>query len=200
MTEIRYGNIVVGFTNREDLNQRNHDNRPLRVLTPNQKHTSRVVTITDSLSVEADGIYTDRKDTPVGVLTADCMPIVMFNQDEVAVIHAGWRGLFDGIIQNALRMFLNKPTNAFIGPSIKVCCYEVGKDFIENLKVSSKYYRIEDGRYYLSLQMVATDILYQNGVRQIYEFEECTACSGKYFSYRKGDFDDRILTYAYIRG
>lgn len=200
MTEIDYESVVISFTDKKDLNQRKRENRVAEVLIPNQKHTSVIIPASEDLSVEADGLYTNQRDVKIGVLTADCMPIVMFNQEELAVVHAGWRGLFGGIIQNAVKMFSKKPKYAFIGPSIKVCCYEVGKDFLENLKVAPKYYEVVAGRYYLSLQDIATDILYQNGVLETYQVESCTACSGKYFSYRKGDFDDRILTYAYLRG
>lgn len=200
MTEINYHNIVICFTDRGDLNQRDKSNRATAVIVPNQKHTTVVIEASQDISIEADGVYTNQPGVAIGVLTADCMPVVIFNDQELAVVHAGWRGLFGGILQNAIRMFSNKPHTAFIGPSIRVCCYEVSKDFIENLNIDEKYYRISSGKYYLSLQDIAKDIMAEQGIDQIYQIMECTACSGKYFSYRKGDFDDRILTYAYIRG
>lgn len=200
MTEINYGSIVIRFTDRQDQNQRDKNNRPSGVIIPNQKHTTVVVRASEDISTEADGLYTDRPGVAIGVLTADCMPVVMFNDHELAVVHAGWRGLFGGILQNAISMFSRKPDRAFIGPSIRQCCYEVGKDFVENLKIPEKYWKVKNSRFYLSLHDVAVDILQEGGIQQVHQVEECTACSGRYFSYRKGDFDDRILTYAYIRG
>lgn len=200
MTEIDYGNIVICFTNRKDLNQRDKNNRPTDVIIPNQKHTTVVAPASEEIPVEADGLYTNQPRLAIGVLTADCMPVVIFNDRELAVVHAGWRGLFGGIIQNAIKMFSKKPNQAFIGPSIKQCCYEVGEDFVKNLKIPEKYWKFINGKLHLSLQDIAIDILKEAKIDKVDQVEECTACSGRYFSYRKGDFDGRILTYAYIRG
>lgn len=200
MREIEFRNVVIGFTDRKDGNQRVLENRKtnLKVIIPNQKHTTKVISLDEDLTQEADGLYTHSMGVAIGVLTADCMPIVLFNQKEVAVIHAGWRGLFGGIIENAFRIFSQRPTLAFIGPSIRVCCYEVGKEFIEQLSIHRKFYREIEGRFFLSLQDVAKDKIESLGV-EVYDLMECTGCSGRYFSFRKGDFDDRILTYAYIK-
>ncbi|MCX7737961.1 MAG: polyphenol oxidase family protein [Hydrogenothermaceae bacterium] len=201
MKEITFGSVVIGFTEKEDGNQRILENRKIsfNVLIPNQKHTNLVISAKNDLLQEADGLYTSEKGLVLGVLTADCIPIVLFNQDELSVIHAGWRGLFRGIVEKAFSFFYKKPTFCFIGPSIRVCCYEVGKDFLEQFEVESKYYIQRDGRYFLSLQDIAKEKLRSLGLDNIQDVNQCTACSGKYFSFRKGDFDDRILSYAYIK-
>lgn len=95
MKEITYKNIHICFTERKDLNQRVVNNRPtnISILIPNQKHTNKVLKHNQDLSQEADGIYTSERNIALGVLTADCMPIVIFNEEELAVVHAGWRGL-----------------------------------------------------------------------------------------------------------
>lgn len=202
MKEITYKNIHICFTERKDLNQRIINNRPtnISILIPNQKHTNKVLKHNQDLSQEADGIYTSERNIALGVLTADCMPIVIFNEEELAVVHAGWRGLFSGIIENACGMFKNKPKHAFIGPSIRKCCYQVQREFIEHLNVEDRFFNCIDGKYFLSLQDVAKEKLHKLGIKDIHDINQCTCCTGNYFSYRKGDFDDRILTYAYIRG
>lgn len=202
MREIIYKNAVIYFSERKDLNQRLVNNRPtgINILIPNQKHTNRVLSHHEELSQEADGIYTSQKNVAIGVLTADCMPIVIFNNSEITVIHAGWRGLLGGIIENACSIFKSNPTYSFIGPSIRSCCYEVGREFIEKFGIENRFFNEIDGRYFLSLQDIAKDKLEKLGIKDIYDIEQCTYCNENYFSYRKGDFDDRILTYAYLRG
>ncbi|MEJ5172426.1 MAG: polyphenol oxidase family protein [Hydrogenothermaceae bacterium] len=200
MKELKIKNVIIGFTEREDLNQRLSVNRKIKVplFIPNQKHTAKVISLEEDITQEADGIYLDKTGIAVGVLTADCMPIILFNDRELSVIHAGWKGLFGGIIENGVKMFKGKPTNCFIGPSIRICCYEVSPDFITQFNIDKKFYIEREGRYSLSLQDIAKERLKNLGIDDIFDLSECNACSGRYFSFRKGDFDDRILTYAYI--
>ncbi|MCX7760114.1 MAG: polyphenol oxidase family protein [Hydrogenothermaceae bacterium] len=201
MKELTIKNVIIVFTDRGDLNQTLSVNRKINfpLFIPNQKHTSKVISLDEDITQEADGIYLDKTGVAVGVLTADCMPIVLFNDRELSVIHAGWRGLFGGIIENSIKMFKEKPTNCFIGPSIRVCCYEVSPDFIYRFNIDEKFYIKREDRYFLSLQNIAKEKLKNLGIDDIFDLSECTACCGKYFSFRKGDFDDRILTYAYLR-
>lgn len=200
MEQIKIGRLIIGFSDREDGNQRLEENRKINIplYIPNQKHTSIVLRDYDDISKEADGLYTTKKHIALGVLTADCLPVVIYNQTEFAVVHSGWRGLFGGILENAISCFKNKPEGAFIGPSIRSCCYEVGEDFIEKLSIPKEFYFIKGGRYFLSLQDVAIEKLIGSGIKDIDTTPHCSGCSGRYFSYRKGDFDDRILTYAYL--
>ncbi|WP_051524425.1 polyphenol oxidase family protein [Sulfurihydrogenibium subterraneum] len=202
-----FDNILIAFTEKQDLNQREEKNRlPLKnhlnvdtIHIPNQKHSNKVVKIEEDLTQECDGIYTDKKNTAIGVLTADCIPIVLFNSKELAVIHAGWRGLFDGIIENGFSLFKDKNVKAFIGACIRGCCYEVDKQFVNDLNISDKFYKIYNDKPYLDLVAVAISILKKLSVKDIYDIGECTKCSGKFFSYRNGDFESRILTAAVIK-
>ncbi|MEZ0323741.1 MAG: polyphenol oxidase family protein [Hydrogenothermaceae bacterium] len=200
MRELKFKNVIIGFTDRGDLNQRVDTNRKIKLplFIPNQKHTSKVINLNEDINQEADGLYTNKKGVALGVLTADCIPIVLFNDRELSVIHAGWRGLFGGIIENSVEMFKEKPKSCFIGPSIRICCYEVSPDFISQLKIDRKFYIKREDRYFLSLQDIAIEKLKKFGIDDIFDLSECTACSGKYFSFRKGDFSDRILTYGYL--
>ncbi|MDO3651393.1 laccase domain-containing protein, partial [Nocardia mangyaensis] len=116
MRYFTFNNILIAFTEKEDGNQRNPDNvkktleklRVKNILIPNQKHTNIVIDVKDYKNQECDGLYTDKINMALGVLTADCIPIALFNEKELSVIHAGWRGLFGGIIENGFNLFKNK--------------------------------------------------------------------------------------------
>ena len=87
-------------------------------------------------SITADAIITDKKDFPIAVLTADCAPILLFDKKRkmIAVIHAGWRGAFKGILSKVINFMLKKGCDrkdivVAIGPSITQKNYNVKLDF-----------------------------------------------------------------------
>ncbi|MGB9766387.1 MAG: polyphenol oxidase family protein [Sulfurihydrogenibium sp.] len=208
MRNFTFENTFICFTEKEDGNQRLPENvERLKsqlaldsVHVPNQKHTNLVLELRQYNGQECDGLYTVKKNVAVGVLTADCIPVVLFNGLELAVIHAGWRGLFGGIIENGFKLFKNKKNvKGFIGPSIRGCCYEVDLQFVKDLKVDEKFYTIYENKAYLDLVNIAKSKLESLEVVDIFDLGECTKCSGKFFSYRNGDFESRILTFAFMK-
>lgn len=98
------------------------------------------ITIVEASSADgqrqADGVYTTRPQVKIAIKTADCLPILCATASGYgAVIHAGWRGLFAGILNNAVELLLangGELTTALwaIGPAISVDNYQVGDDFI----------------------------------------------------------------------
>ncbi len=208
MKKFEFENIAVYVTEKKDGNQRIIENRLKIIKTldfsdiyiPNQKHTSVVIKYNEDIANPCDGLYTDKKLIPIGVLTADCIPIVIFNDKELAVIHAGWRGLLAGIVENGFYLFKNRKVKAFIGPFIKSCCYEFKPDDIKSLNISKRFITISNEKTYLDLNSILLEKLKNLGVEIVYNINECTKCSTNYFSYRNGNIDDRILTFAYIKG
>ena len=105
----------------------------------NQTHSSEVIKLPDTefasgVSRSADGVWTDSVDTVLAVLTADCLPVVISDTEgsNVAVIHAGWRGLAAGILNNALAVFdPQAELHAWMGPAIGPSSFEVGEDVLE---------------------------------------------------------------------
>lgn len=88
----------------------------------------------------ADAVFTERGGQKVGVVTADCLPMLMASRDGrfVCSVHAGWRGAANGIIANSLDCFAQQgvaPEEVVvaIGPHIQACCYEVTPDFYPQL-------------------------------------------------------------------
>jgi copper oxidase (laccase) domain-containing protein len=99
---------------------------PITVLLPQQVHSTRIVEIvsgTEDLS-DCDGVWTTRHDSALGVRTADCAPVCLWDTDCIGVFHAGWHGLVDGIIEKALLQF-NSP-QAWVGPLYPV--FEIQRD------------------------------------------------------------------------
>ena len=87
--------------------------------------------------LEGDALVTDKRNMPVAVLTADCAPILMYDEDAgmIAAIHVGWKGAYKDIIKKVVKFMIKKgcsPNNitTAIGPCISVNNYEVRDDFI----------------------------------------------------------------------
>jgi YfiH family protein len=102
-------------------------------------------------SIAADAIITEKKGMPIAVLTADCVPILIYDDHRkmIAAIHAGWRGAYKGIVQKVIQFMLKKgckPKNivAAIGPAISKKNYEVQlefkKRFIKKNKKNAKFF------------------------------------------------------------
>lgn len=206
MRYLKFNNLNVAFTDRNDGNMKDISSRkkvinqfPIKdLLIPNQKHTDNIVNEKNIKKEEADGVFINRKFIAGGVLTADCMPIIISDFTSFAVIHAGWRGLLKGIIQKGLDFFEKKENLfVFIGASARKCCYEVQEDFIKKTGIDERYiYRGEKTSF--SMQELAIDILREQGVKNIFDAGICTICNNSYFSYRRGYFNERILTFAWL--
>lgn len=102
-----------------------------------QVHSNRIfLARTSGLMGEGDGLVSDRPDLALCIQTADCVPIFIYDPDNemIGLVHAGWRGTSRRIAVGALeRMKAVCGTNpgsvqAFMGPSIRSCCYEVGRE------------------------------------------------------------------------
>lgn len=113
-----------------------------------QVHSSKIIMVDQPIAFEkekADGLMT-KKFQPIGIITADCLPVVLTDASGscVAAVHAGWRGLKNGILFEVIKMFEIEGFNAkhlrvAIGPSIHSCCYEVGDEVIDELQSSFNY-------------------------------------------------------------
>lgn len=154
------------------------------VALPRQVHGPRVAEV-HSGSREpvpgCDGLVTVSRTTTVGVLAADCVPILMTDGRSVAAVHAGWRGLVSGVIGNAADR-LDRVRAAWVGPSIRACCYEVGNEVIEafqeaELPVASAD-RVDPGE-------AAVASLRKVGVDAVASSTECTSCDERFFSHRR---------------
>jgi hypothetical protein len=133
---------------------------------------------------EADGVATTSTELVALVLTADCVPVALATTKAIAMVHAGWRGLADGVLQagvDALRALdPDGAVHAAIGPAAGVCCYEVGDEVAA--RFPDKPRRADR---MLDLKGIAARRLRAAGVEQVHDVDRCTMCEpGVFFSHR----------------
>jgi purine-nucleoside/S-methyl-5'-thioadenosine phosphorylase / adenosine deaminase len=147
-----------------------------------------------------DALVTDLRDSALGVLTADCVPVAMAAPGRVggravAVAHCGWRGVVAGTAPAAMRAlcrYAGCPADeilVFIGPHIRSCCLEVGDDVASIFRGrfgGSANRPGDDGRTYLDLEKACELQLLAEGASadRVFCSEECTSCGAGYFSFR----------------
>ena len=154
-----------------------------------------------------DALVTDVKKLPLSVFTADCPPVFLYdpNRPAAGLVHAGWRGTRIGILTETLRLmekiFSTQPQSlkAAFGPSIRSCCYKVGKEFSEFFS-EGLFKKGTD--YYLDLAAVNTRQLLNYGVVQDNIFD-CGLCTfhrrEEFFSYRReGESCGRMMSVAML--
>ena len=153
-----------------------------------------------------DGYATCETGLPIGVKTADCVPLLMEARDDdgevvaVAAVHAGWRGTADKIAAEGVKKLCSlgaKIENIYvaIGPCIDECCYEVGNDFAEQIKTKlGQNYKNkfiiekENGSLYANLKGMNVEILTSVGVlkENIDIAPYCTCCYPElFYSHRR---------------
>jgi polyphenol oxidase len=175
-----------------------------RIITMKQVHGDQIIDVQDRHIKEAgegDGMQTGEKDAFLGVLTADCVPILFVVPEKkiVAVAHTGWRGTLTGIAAKMVRLLEGRhgispyAIEAALGPAIGPCCYEVKEDVSRPLierwgKISDLCVEHRDNKTYLDLRRLNGAILEQAGIppEQIYQVGPCTSCApNEFFSYRR---------------
>jgi YfiH family protein len=136
---------------------------------------------------DADGHASTLVDLATVVLVADCLPVALIGRGGVAMLHAGWRGLAHGVLEEGVRTLaelgVNGPLAAAIGPGARGCCYQVGDEVREAFAEYGQ--RVLDGDR-LDLAMVARLRLRSLGVA-VHDTGLCTICSepSLFFSHRR---------------
>jgi polyphenol oxidase len=139
---------------------------------------------------KSDGLVTSVAERPMTLLTADCLPIAIAAQDgsRLALLHAGWRGLEAGIVEEGAHAVAASAVGA-VGPGAGPCCYEVRDDVAGPLRERFGEDVVRDGR--ADLWLCAERALRSAGIAEVAVAGECTICSpDRYFSHRR----DRGLT------
>lgn len=177
-----------------------------RLIVLDQQHTVDGICIEQIADFEqswftftADFLVTNRNDVALVVLTADCMPLILYDQRQkaVAIIHAGWRGIAGDIVSRAIMMMQNlygtqmHDMVSIIGPCARQCCYEVSENFLDNfIQIDGAQETMihRDGRWYFNSilfvekQLQGLGLLSQN-IKTKYAL--CTICNEQYCSYRR---------------
>ena len=169
----------------------------------NQSHSNISIEL-PSDDRDADASYTTQNKVVCSIRTADCMPLLITDEEGsfVAAIHAGWRGLASGIIENTLKKINAKGKFiVWIGPHISQEFFEVGAEvrniFLENDPASAEAFTNEaNGKYFLSMLKVAKLKLLSLGVEKIYITKNfCTyKNANNYYSYRRDASKERMTS------
>lgn len=135
---------------------------------------------------EEDGQATGLEDNPALVLVADCLPVALVAAGAVAVLHAGWRGLSAGILEEGIAALRECGASgaiaAALGPSARPCCYEVGEDVHRHFPEPGA----RSGKRGLDLAAVARARLTTGGVGEVHDVGLCTMCAPElFFSHRR---------------
>jgi len=176
-----------------------------------QIHSGNVSIIenTDILGIlDTDGLVTHKKHIPLAILTADCLPILLYDpkKEVIGVAHAGYKGLLHHIIENTVSTFVSsfksdpKDIIVSIGPSIETTCYEVGEELIE--KFQEEFPSLEDifverdQKYFLDLRGIARQNFVKVGIldEHIEIMDACTKDNKDFYSYRGDDGDNRFVS------
>jgi YfiH family protein len=166
---------------------------------PVQRHTDHVHILRFDMDRKvADAVVTRRVSVLLGVVVADCVPVLLHDPVRMVcgAVHAGWRGTARGILKRTLKVmvdeFYSDPSDILmaIGPSIRWCCYGVGRDVLDAVWRSTG-----DGDYHMNKgNVLCLDLPSANRIqalsmglseKNIVMSDECTYCDPhKYYSYR----------------
>lgn len=163
------------------------------LLTAAQEHGGKVAEVVSAaapFSPPADGLITAERRLALGVLTADCLPILLIAADtdrglKVATVHGGWRSLAADIIAVAVGKLGSARITALVGPGISAANYEVGDDFVAEIGDLKDCLREDRGRRVFDLRAAAVKLLKRAGVGEIFHCEFCTFADRRFFSRRR---------------
>ncbi len=173
-----------------------------------QVHGNRTVLADKTDCIKADAHWTAQRHTPLAILTADCLPVVIAAKDAscVGIAHAGWRGLSNGILESLLTTLPLAPAQLFawLGPAISVNAYEVGNEVRQCLLRTQGEQALRcfnpslstTGHWMADLPGLATLILHRAGIDAIIPSRSCTVAQpDDFFSHRRdGPATGRMAT------
>ncbi|MFA5959088.1 MAG: peptidoglycan editing factor PgeF [Tatlockia sp.] len=168
-----------------------------------QTHSTDCVLVEETANRAADAAITRVPNSVLAIMTADCLPILLCNKAgmEVAAIHAGWRGLVNGVIENTVEKMHSKPEQllAWVGPAICQTCFEVGQEVLEAFQnrygfAKTAFYP-QGEKWRANLPQLAALVLQATGVSAIYQSNQCTfENKNDFYSYRREPQTGRIVS------
>lgn len=156
---------------------------------------------------EADAAVTRTPGTVLAILTADCLPVVLAALDgsEIAVAHAGWRGLCSGVLEVTVAAMRTRPDRlqAWLGPCAGPSAYEVGGEVVDAFtrrdgRAHMAFLPTRPGHWNVDLPMLARQRLLAVGVQAVYGGQDCTiSAPDRHFSHRRDQRTGRMATLAW---
>jgi YfiH family protein len=171
----------------------------------NQTHSNKVVVVDKPTNevIDADALFTKAPNVVLSAMTADCLPILLTDTQgtAIAAVHAGWKGLANGIVENTLALF-DSPVHAWIGPAIGPKHFEVGQDvyqaFCESMPQAAVAFNAlpKKGKWLADLALIAELRMRLAGVMVITQSNRCTYSeSDNFFSYRRENMTGRMASF-----
>lgn len=204
-------NLDTVLKNRQYLTQKAE--MPSVPIWLNQTHSTVVQRVSSPIDtpLNADGLVTSNKGVVISAMTADCLPVLLTNAQgtQVSAVHAGWRGLANGIIENAVAMFEHDVSNsnviAWLGPAIGSTAFEVGEDvrqaFCDADPQAMMAFKStgQSGKWWANMELLATQRLNALGVTQVFASGLCTySNSEQFYSYRRDGVTGRFASFIWI--
>lgn len=162
---------------------------------------------------QGDALITNLSNTAIGIFTADCVPILLYDKknNAIAAVHSGWKGTLACILSKTIdEMKKQFNTNsqeliASIGPHNRQCCYEVGEEVMEKFKSLDFYSELNIfNEKNLNMKNCIEYQLKSQGIKEsnIYDMKICTFCNKEYkmHSYRKNKDAGRMFSFIYLKG
>ena len=183
-------------------------NMPSAPIWLNQTHSTVVAQTTEPTTqvLDADGVFTSASRVVCSAMTADCLPVLLTDTQgtQVAAVHAGWRGLANGIVENALELFSGNVI-AWLGPAISCAAFEVGEDVLQAyIEFDPKAHQAftpcdAEGKWFADMYKLATQRLNKQGVTQVFDSGLCTFQNkNDFYSYRRDGVTGRQASFIWI--
>jgi YfiH family protein len=174
-----------------------------------QTHGTNVVDSSQwHVDIDADAIFSHQTHHVCSIMTADCLPILICNQAGtfVAAIHAGWRGLADGIIKKTIQSYQGKRNEllVWLGPAIGPKHFEVGQEVVNYFKqhqfdTKEAFHPCRDNHYLADIYALARQHILESRVNNIYGGQLCTVSQSEdFFSYRRDGITGRMASMIWI--
>lgn len=214
-TTIKDGNLAFHVKDNQKNVLKNRENIAIKMnyksedlVYMNQIHTANVQIVDENspkLIENCDAIITNKRDLPLMVMVADCIPILIYDEKKevIAAIHAGRNSTFLKIVQITAQKMMDEffcktsDLKVILGPSIQKCCYEVSNELLSIVKTSfGDEFCV--GRN-IDLQGINKKLLNDIGIQNIEISQICTKCSNEeYYSYRKDKNCGRFAGVIYL--
>lgn len=174
-----------------------------------QTHSTTIIEATPATALQAaDASFTQHKNLTCAVLTADCLPVLMCDKagTTVAAVHAGWRGLMNGIVEKTIAALPCKPKDVLVwlGPAIGPEAFEVGVDVYDSFtsqdpQADAAFIQTEATHWHFNIVTEAKRRLQTVGVIEVYGGDRCTFTEKEhFFSYRRDGVTGRMGSLVWI--
>ncbi|MBT8128251.1 MAG: peptidoglycan editing factor PgeF [Gammaproteobacteria bacterium] len=193
--------------NRELL--RSYFELPAEPIWLQQVHSNQLIeAVSTVVDTQADGCWSRTPGYVCAVMTADCLPVLICDRSgtKVAAAHAGWRGLYAGVITNAVNILRSDPAElvVWLGPAIGPLAFEVGLEVMQSFTTRDQantlaFRQVDDSHWLCDIYQLAKIELAALGVTAVYGGDECSyADEQRFYSYRRDGITGRMASVIWL--